>query len=82
MFIILIFTDKVIHHNPLLPGLPVHPLPDLNHDQTDHNTKPMEHYCIISNSSVNQLLLHEVITLPANTTGKHSEQGPYLDFFQ
>ena len=33
-------------HNPPLAGLPVHALPILNHDQTDHNTKPMEHWCI------------------------------------
>ena len=26
-----------------LPGLPVHALPVLNHNRTDHNTKPMEH---------------------------------------
>ena len=41
-----LFTDKVIHHNPPLPGLPVHTLPILNHNRTDHNTKPMEHWCI------------------------------------
>ena len=38
-------VDKVIRHNPPLPGLPVHALPVLNHDRIDHNTKPMEHWC-------------------------------------
>ena len=32
--------------NPPLPGLLVHALPVLNHDWTDHNTAPMEHWCI------------------------------------
>ena len=41
-----LFAHKVIRHNPPLPGLPVHALPDLKHDQTDHNAKPMEHWCI------------------------------------
>ena len=36
-----LFADKVIRHNPLLPGLPIHALPALNHGRTDHNTKPM-----------------------------------------
>ena len=39
-------VEKVIRHNPPLTGLPVHALPVLNHDRTDHNTKPMEHWCI------------------------------------
>ena len=30
-----------------LPGLPDHALPVLNHDRTDHNTKPMEHWCTV-----------------------------------
>ena len=38
-----LFTDKVIRHNP---PLPVRALPSLNHDRNDHNTKPMEHWCI------------------------------------
>ena len=41
-----VFTDKVMRHNPLLPGLLVHTLPVLNYDRTNHNTKPMEHLCI------------------------------------
>ena len=41
-----IFTDKVIRHNPPLPGLTIHALPVLNHNPTDHNTKPMEYWCI------------------------------------
>ena len=40
------FADKVIRHNLQLPGLPVHALPVLNHDWTNHNTNPMEHWCI------------------------------------
>ena len=40
------FSIEVLCHNPRLPGLPDHALPVLNHDQTDHNTKPMEHWCI------------------------------------
>ena len=52
-------------HNPPLPGLPVHALPLLNHDRTDHNTKLMKHLCIATVSSVNQLLLYDFITLPA-----------------
>ena len=36
----------MICHNPPVPGLPVHALPVLNHDWTDHNRKPMEHWCI------------------------------------
>ena len=55
------FADKVIRHNPLLPGLPV-----LNHDRTDHNTSPIG-ALVHSNSSVIQLLLYDIITLPANT---------------
>ena len=39
-------VEKVTRHNPPLTGLPVHALPVLNHDRTDHNTKPMEHWCI------------------------------------
>ena len=30
--------DKVICHNPPLPGPPVHTFPVLNHDQMDHKT--------------------------------------------
>ena len=41
-----VYADKVKHHNPVLPGLLVQVLPVLNHDRTDHNTKPMEHWCI------------------------------------
>ena len=41
-----LFADNVIRHNPLLPCIPVHTLPVLNHDRIDHNTKPMEHWCI------------------------------------
>ena len=41
-----IFADKVICRNPPLPGELVHALPDLNHNQTNHNTKLMEHWCI------------------------------------
>ena len=37
----------------------------LNHDRTDHNTKPMEH-----STSVIQLLLYEVNTTLANTVSK------------
>ena len=36
----------MIRHNPPLPGLPVHALPVLNLDRTNHNTNPMEHWCI------------------------------------
>ena len=38
------FTDKVILHNPHLQGLPVHTLLVLNHDQINHNTRPMEYW--------------------------------------
>ena len=41
-----LFVGKVIRQNPPLPGLPVHALPVLNHDRTDHNTKLMEHWYI------------------------------------
>ena len=37
------FADKVMRHNPLLPGQTIHGLPVLNHDQTDHHTKRMDH---------------------------------------
>ena len=37
------FSIKVLCHNPPLPDLLDHTLPVLNHDQTDHNTKPMAH---------------------------------------
>ena len=40
------FADKVIRHNPPLPGLLVHTLPVFNHTRTDHNTKPVMHQCI------------------------------------
>ena len=36
---------QVKRHNPPLPGLPVHVLPVLNPDQTDHNIKLIEHWC-------------------------------------
>ena len=65
------FADKVICHNPPLPGLLVHALPDLNHDQTDHNPKPMKQW-VRFNISMNQLLLHDVITLPANVQQTYS----------
>ena len=64
-WVVIQFADKVIRHNPPLPGLPVLE-PDMNHDRTDHNTKPMEHWYGACNSSLNQFLLHDVITLPAN----------------
>ena len=61
----ILYADKVIRHNPPLPGLLVHALHVLKHDQIDPNTKPMEpgngalgH----SNSSLNQLLLYDIIT--------------------
>ena len=48
-----LIADKVICHNPLLPGLTVHALPVLNHalpvlnyNRIDHNTKPMEYWYI------------------------------------
>ena len=41
-----LFASEVLCHNPLLPGLPDHALPVLNHNQTDHNTKPMENWRI------------------------------------
>ena len=44
LMIMAIFADKVIRHNPPLLGLPVHDLPVLHHDQTDHDTKPMKHW--------------------------------------
>ena len=37
---------KVIRHNPPLPCPPIHALPVLNHDRINHNTNPMEHWCI------------------------------------
>ena len=40
------FAREMLCHNPPLPGLPDDILPILNHDRTDHNTKPMEHLCI------------------------------------
>ena len=39
------FANEVLCHNPPLPGLPDHTLPLLNHDRTDHKTKPIEHRC-------------------------------------
>ena len=42
------FSIEVLCHNPPLLCLPDHTLPVLNHDQTDHNTKPMEHWCIVT----------------------------------
>ena len=50
-----LFSIEVLHHNPPLPGLPDHTLPVLNHDRIDHNTKPMEHWCIATVDSVIQL---------------------------
>ena len=42
-FMIILFADKVIHHNPRsVPFLLAHALPDLNHNKNDHNTKQME----------------------------------------
>ena len=66
---IILFADKVIRHNPPLPGLPVHALSDLNHDRNDHNTKT-NGTLVHNNSSVNHLLLLDGFTLPAN---KHRE---------
>ena len=64
-----LFTDKVItSYDPPLPGLPVHALSVLNHDQTVHNTKT-NGALVHSNCSVNQLLPCDVITLPANKAG-------------
>ena len=40
--VFVLFSIEVLCHNPPLSGLPDHALPVLNHDQTDHNTKPME----------------------------------------
>ena len=40
-----IYADKVICHNPPLPGLLVQASPVLNHNQTDHKRKQMEHRC-------------------------------------
>ena len=60
-----LFTEKVIRHNPLLPGLPVQSLPDLNHNRSDHNTQ--NNGALVHNKrSLNQLLLHDVIAYPAN----------------
>ena len=59
------FADKVIRHNPPLSGLPVHALPVLNHNRTDHNTKTSG-ALVHDNSSLNQLLLYDFITLSAN----------------
>ena len=64
-----LFADKVIRHNPPLPGLPV----VLNHYRTDHNTNQWSTGAY-SNNSVNLLLLYDVITLPANSTC-HYNQG-------
>ena len=42
-----VFADIVIHHIPLCYQVYwVMPIPVLNHDQTDHNTNPVEHWCI------------------------------------
>ena len=43
-------------HNLPSPGLPDHAFPILNHDQTNHNMKPMEHWCIATVVWINQLL--------------------------
>ena len=40
------FANKVICQYPPLPGQTVHALPVLNHDRTDHHTKPVEYWCI------------------------------------
>ena len=58
----------MICYNPLLPGLLVHAFPVLNHDHTDQKfTKKTNGVLEHSKSSVNQLLLYDVITLPANS---------------
>ena len=43
---LVLFSNKLIHHNPRFPCLPVHALPVLNHDRTDHHTNPKEYWCI------------------------------------
>ena len=43
-----------------LPGLPDHALPVMNQDRTDHNTKPMEQWCIATVAW--SILLYDVIT--------------------
>ena len=37
------WTIEVLHHNPLVLGLLDHNFPVLIHNQTDHNTEPVEH---------------------------------------
>ena len=41
----MLFTVEVLCRYPLLPGLPDHAFPDLNHDRTDHNTEEPMEYC-------------------------------------
>ena len=55
----------MIRHNPPLPGLPAHALPALNHDRTDHNTKPMGHWCIAT-VVWTTYYVYDVITFPTN----------------
>ena len=40
----LLFASAVSCHNPPLSVLLDHALPVLNHNRTDHNTKPMQHW--------------------------------------
>ena len=84
------FADKVIRHNPPLPGLPVHALPVLNHDWTDHNTKPMEHWCILESCGARFLVPWPRIaplsfaptrTGPKNCTFYGPDPGPNRLYF-
>ena len=47
-FLTSVFASVVLCHNPPLSGLLDPALPVLNHNQPDHNTKPMEHWCIVT----------------------------------
>ena len=74
---LLLFADKLIPHNPPLPGLPVHAWPVLIHVRTDHNRKPMEHGCIAT-VALNIILLHDVITLPVNSLATFNSPKKWL----
>ena len=75
------FADKVIRHNPPLPGVPIHALPDLNHDGNDHNKKKNSGALVQSISNVNQLLhffisLHPRSCINYNSGGLIGLQSP------
>ena len=66
-----VFADKVIRHNPSLPVYPFTFTYLEPWSNSQHNTKGT---LVHSNSSVNQLLFYDIITLPENITHLHNEE--------